>query len=610
MGEYIKVKLKDLNLWTDNPRISSEKERIENELEVIELIVLIEGRDKMVNLAANIATYGLNPNKLPTVVYNEQKSNYDLYDGNRRIAAMKSLALNLEYTKDVVNTRNISLETEVLVYCTNREEALNLMEIDHSGEQKGIGQISWDSFRRDLARNQMNKPPMYPRAFQVAQTCNLKLKNFEIIPYTDIESIFTNNQIKKIFDLEESDFTDKRKMSVIIQVLEKHKPESYSRFLPKLKPNSKVYEEFSTKVKNEFDKLIGKLDFSLVKPVIYENEYIDESIIKEVSFDGSKVDLSECQLTLINMNENLELESFKTNRIGKYKIEITYKGKKASREVEIKAFATPKIVLERGLRVKPRQTYKFAKFISESKDSFGRNCDNDVVLEFYDTNNNKITLNDSSNREIHFDMEGVFKIRAIYKDKISNKHASDETIVNVSWDQINVKNINDCSGGYFKLRLLNGEISFNTTIDNLIIQLNKLYSSKESYLEVIVASLRSLIESLIDFVNEKDCNFNAGKRLDEKLKSLYSYIRNESQGKLFEYIAKSPISSTSSYQTILNYYNKITEENLDSLASMLNLGAHKSTKFVALSDLKDKEEIISLIIEFTYFYLAWRDNEN
>lgn len=608
MGEYIKVKLKDLNLWTDNPRISSEKERIENELEVIELIVLIEGRDKMVNLAANIAAYGLNPNKLPTVVYSEQKGNYDLYDGNRRIAAMKSLALNLEYTKDVVNTRNISLETEVLVYCTNREEALNLMEIDHSGEQRGVGQISWDSFRRDLARNQMNKTPMYPRAFQVAQTCNLKLKNFEIIPYTDIESIFNNNQIKKIFDLEESDFTDKRKMSVVIQVLEKYKPESYSRFLPKLKPDSKVYEEFSTKVKNEFDKLIGKLDFSLVKPVIYENEYIDESIIKEVSFDGSKVDLSECQLTLINMSDNLELESFKTNRIGKYKIEITYKGKKASREIEIKAFATPKIALKKGLRVKPRQTYKFVEFIFEAKDSFGKNCDNDVVMEFYDTNNNKITLNDSSKREMHFDMEGVFKIRAIYKDKISNKHASDETIVNASWDQINVENINDYSGGYFKLRLLNGEISFNTTIDNLIIQLNKLYSSKESYLEVIVASLRSLIESLIDFVDEKECNFNAGKWLDKNIKSLYSYMRNE--GKLFEYIAKTPISSTSSYHTILNYYNKITEENLDSLASMLNLGAHKSTKFVALSDLKDKEEIISLIIEFTYFYLAWRDYEN
>ena len=344
----------------------------------------------MVNLAANIAANGLNPNKQPTVVYNEQKGNYDLYDGNRRIAAMKSLALNLEYTKDVVNTRNISLETEVLVYCTNREEALNLMEIDHSGEQKGIGQISWDSFRRDLARNQMNKTPMYSRAFQVAQTCNLKLKNFEIIPYTDMESIFNNNQIKKIFDLEESDFTDKRKMSVVIQVLEKYKPESYSRFLPKLKPDSKVYEEFSTKVKNEFDKLIGKLDFSLVKPVIYENEYIDESIIKEVSFDGSKVDLSECQLTLINMSDNLELESFKTNIIGKYKIEITYKGKKASREIEIKAFATPKIALKKGLRVKPRQTYKFVEFIFEAKDSFGKNCDNDVVLEFYDTNNYKI----------------------------------------------------------------------------------------------------------------------------------------------------------------------------------------------------------------------------
>lgn len=146
MGEYIKVKLKDLNLWTDNPRILSEKNRIENELEVIELIVLIEGREKMVNLATDIAAKGLNPNKQPTVVYNEQKSNYDLYDGNRRIAAMKSLALNLEYTKEVVNTRNISLETEVLVYSTNREEALILMEIDHSGEQKGVGQISWDSF--------------------------------------------------------------------------------------------------------------------------------------------------------------------------------------------------------------------------------------------------------------------------------------------------------------------------------------------------------------------------------------------------------------------------------------------------------------------------------
>lgn len=204
-------------------------------------------------------------------------------------------------------------------------------------------------------------------------------------------------------------------------------------------------------------------------------------------------------------------------------------------------------------------------------------------------------------------MEGVYKIRATFKDKISNKCASDETIVNVCWDPIIVKNINNNSNGYFKLRLLNGEISFNRTIDNLIIQLNKLYLSKESYLEVIVASLRSLIESLVDFVADKDCNFNTDKDLNKNIRNLYNHMKNNS---LFEYIAKSPMSSTSSYRTISNYYDKINENDLDSLASMLHLGAHKSTKFVGLSDLKDKEEIISLIIEFIYFYLAWKENGN
>ena len=66
MNQRIEIPLKQLNIWTDNPRIANAD--VNNEDEAISLIFSTVGESKMINLAKDIAKHNLNPNHLPIVV--------------------------------------------------------------------------------------------------------------------------------------------------------------------------------------------------------------------------------------------------------------------------------------------------------------------------------------------------------------------------------------------------------------------------------------------------------------------------------------------------------------------------------------------------------------
>lgn len=139
MNQRIEIPLKQLNIWTDNPRIANAD--VNNEDEAISLIFSTVGESKMINLAKDIAKHNLNPNHLPIVVKNEATDLYDVYDGNRRISVLKLLERKDKRLKDIVPTFSLSEDIPILVLVTDRKNALRLMEIDHNGESEGIGQI-------------------------------------------------------------------------------------------------------------------------------------------------------------------------------------------------------------------------------------------------------------------------------------------------------------------------------------------------------------------------------------------------------------------------------------------------------------------------------------
>ncbi|WP_197029940.1 ParB/Srx family N-terminal domain-containing protein, partial [Paenibacillus sp. 1-18] len=250
MGIRMDVPLRNLIVWHDNPRAAIEMS--ESEDEAIDILFEVEGKSKMLALATDVAEFGLNSHRQPIVVRNEDMNSYIVFDGNRRISVLKLLAKGDKRVEGIENHINVSLDTKVFVYVTNRDEALRLIEIEHSGEQGGKGQIDWDAYQRDYALNNMNKVPAYPRALRVSQICNLfHKKDFKKIPYTDLETIFNNVALKRIFKISADwDFEDEATIRNVYSKLIENKPpkKPYSRYLVKLNELGSEYEKFKMKV--------------------------------------------------------------------------------------------------------------------------------------------------------------------------------------------------------------------------------------------------------------------------------------------------------------------------------------------------------------------------
>ena len=89
MGD-INVRVNDIYVWSENPRHADEiDDHNIPESEVINILINIVGHDYMYNLANDILNDGLMGNLKPVVV--EKDAKLLVYDGNRRIAAIKLL---------------------------------------------------------------------------------------------------------------------------------------------------------------------------------------------------------------------------------------------------------------------------------------------------------------------------------------------------------------------------------------------------------------------------------------------------------------------------------------------------------------------------------------
>ena len=164
MGQLEPIAIKNLLIWTDNPRMASEN--ILQESEAIRILIDEVGLDKMIELAKDIFKHGLNSHRQPIVVSNNDGT-YNVYDGNRRISTIKCILAGEMHFKHIENEIGLTLETELLVYVTDVNEALRLIDLEHAGELDGRGLISWDPFQRDYAYVQNNQKPFYPYAFVV-----------------------------------------------------------------------------------------------------------------------------------------------------------------------------------------------------------------------------------------------------------------------------------------------------------------------------------------------------------------------------------------------------------------------------------------------------------
>ncbi len=153
------IPLNNLLIDLQNPRYDL---RI-NQREALTTIAHDQGM-KLVNLAEDIVDRGLNPSDLPMVTPADQPDLFVVLEGNRRVAALKLLcslslinSLGLSQTllkryKNLQERAQGSLPTELECVVLSREDANDWIRLKHTGENEGVGVVSWDGRARQRFR--------------------------------------------------------------------------------------------------------------------------------------------------------------------------------------------------------------------------------------------------------------------------------------------------------------------------------------------------------------------------------------------------------------------------------------------------------------------------
>lgn len=148
------LNVSELFLDENNPRFPEAR----SQRDAIKAMLDEQGA-KIVNLAADIYNYGLNPSSR-LIVFKENNRITD-GDGNRRLTALKILetpTLANSYPRIKKKLQQIretkgSIPTEVsCVVFKNRKQARRWIENNHDGEQEGRGLVRWNAEQKDRFR--------------------------------------------------------------------------------------------------------------------------------------------------------------------------------------------------------------------------------------------------------------------------------------------------------------------------------------------------------------------------------------------------------------------------------------------------------------------------
>lgn len=146
------IDIADLYINIENPRF----EMVGNQREAIKTMIEDQG-DKLCKLADDITNMGLNPGDPIFIAKHEKLSNqYNVLEGNRRVTALKLLEnpnLIPETNKSLLNKfkklneqySKSPIEKVPCILFDDENEAEHWIELKHTGQNDGIGTVSWDA---------------------------------------------------------------------------------------------------------------------------------------------------------------------------------------------------------------------------------------------------------------------------------------------------------------------------------------------------------------------------------------------------------------------------------------------------------------------------------
>ena len=224
-GVIKEIKINRIINYFENPRHAvgaTEEDTLKTLFEAV-------GNQYMLNLAADIQEHGLLGSQQVVVVYSEEQKKYVVYEGNRRVAAIKMLLSPEKFTfldkPTIDKAKKIAQEgvtpNTLKCYVTDESEAMFIMERVHSGEDKGRGVKQWTPREREIFKvrrsHEQKKNLSYLIDIYIKKYCD-ELDITTIIPFTTIQRLFNNRDVRKQIGLDvtnELSFTPE-KMEMVV----------------------------------------------------------------------------------------------------------------------------------------------------------------------------------------------------------------------------------------------------------------------------------------------------------------------------------------------------------------------------------------------------------
>jgi len=207
-----RIAVENLLIDLQNPRYDPRT----NQREAIITIAHDQGV-KLANLAEDVVDKGLNPSELPMVTPAGDRNIYIVLEGNRRVAALKllssptlvaSLALPAYLAKrysELCARSKGTIPTEIECVVLPREDANDWIDLRHTGENEGVGVVTWDGIQTHRFRG---NSPAYQAIELVKSSAYLddntrgKLSKISI---TNIERVLTTPEARKLLGVEIKD---------------------------------------------------------------------------------------------------------------------------------------------------------------------------------------------------------------------------------------------------------------------------------------------------------------------------------------------------------------------------------------------------------------------
>lgn len=610
MGEILKANINQLSIWSENPRHIEATENIKlEENDVINILVSTVGYRYMYNLAVDIFNKGLMGNIMPVVVSNQDK--YLVYDGNRRISAIKMLL-----DPSILDTSNISLRNlieELLnnannkdlilnglkivnVYSTSVEDALDIMDKTHNGIKDGVGTIPWDAYQRDKANSKRDfKLVDYPTAFKIVTRLALK-KNDIKDDYTSYERIFNNSVFKDLFKISDYEQIDCEYLLLIFELLKEYKVREWkgmglSRIFNKVNEAAKKF-------------------YAWAQPQLTPDNFISvkfKSDIVEI-FKGQKLPYQKLQFEIIDyygktiINNGYTLKNYMapngenvneidTQIIGQWYYQVTYKSASAKLSIIVKELQSPVIMLKENKvsLEENRSITDLHEYIISATNSINENIISDVSILPTDAT----TLLSSNGSFLNTNQLGIHQILFEYNDPYSHKQASELLIIDV------VKFSTSLSTEQKNRSLLSLDRKIHSKyFDNLswetrelINEINDLGQQLSEFKYVIAASLRALVHLLCkDFCRQEHITFR--DNISEQIKDLCTALIND-----FSNIHNIKTKETWVDQVNLKDAFRTLKKD-EWLSDVLNCATHSAGAYLSEKDVESAAEKISQLIAF------------